>query len=84
MQEPKDLSEVDDNKFYISVKWAGLPHKNDFTWQDLQKIYHDVPDMVQQYLSSKRKTNADNKAKKLLKLRMKNLVNLSLCNVDPH
>ena len=46
-----DLGQHRDGLFF-RVQWEGLPDKRDYTWQPVEELYADVPDVVNAFLSS--------------------------------
>jgi len=46
-----DVGEAPDGMFF-RVQWDGLPDESDFTWNPIQSMFADVPDMVHEFLST--------------------------------
>ena len=40
---------------FFRVQWEGLPDERDYTWQPVEELYADVPDIVNAFLSSFKK-----------------------------
>ena len=36
----------------IEVEWEGLPDASDFTWEPLDQLHQDVPDLLEEYLKA--------------------------------
>ena len=46
-----DLGQADDGLFF-QFRWEGLPDKKDYTWVDIDALFEDMPDAVNEFLSS--------------------------------
>lgn len=46
----KDLQRDADGSIMVRTCWDGLPHESDWTWNSLQDLLEDVPDMLTSYL----------------------------------
>ncbi len=42
-------------EIYIQVRWLGLPGSEDFTWQKLDILNEDIPDVLKEYLNNCKK-----------------------------
>ena len=45
----------DRDVLFFRVQWEGLPDEQDYTWQPVEELYDDVPDVVNAFLSSFKK-----------------------------
>lgn len=41
-----------DGIFDVHVEWDGLPDEIDYTWEPLDQVHEDIPDLLQQFLNS--------------------------------
>ena len=56
----------ENDKILIQVKWEGLPDYNDLTWEPLENISQDVPEILEEYLKTPNKSNLKAKALQIL------------------
>ena len=56
-QQAESIYDICEKEGGISVKiqWAGLPKALDYTWEPLQQVAEDLPQMLSAYLATKRK-----------------------------
>lgn len=51
IDEIVDIGEEDDT-IWFRIKWMGLPDEKDFTWQRIDILYEDAPDMLNNFLDT--------------------------------
>ena len=56
------------NSFSVRVMWEGLPDTIDHTWEPIQQIQEDVPDMLLEFLKTGTKDSLRSKALQQLQL----------------
>ena len=51
MYEVQDILDLkyENGKFYLQIRWRGL-QDSDITWEPLERLYHDVPELCKQYV----------------------------------
>ena len=49
-----DIKE-EEGVYYLLAQWEGLPDTPDLTWEPLDRMYEDAPDLVNTYLAKSRK-----------------------------
>ena len=69
----QDIDEIQDiksekNSFVVLVKWQGLPDELDYTWEPIQNMAEDVPDLLAEFLNSPGKQALKNRAKSAAQL----------------
>ena len=42
----------DHDGIFLRIQWDGLPDERDWTWHPLHELHSDIPEMVQDFLSS--------------------------------
>ena len=66
-----ELVDIDGNKrdgFFLLVMWEGLPDRPDWTWQQLEELYEDVSEKVEEFLVAKKKKRYVREAREMLGL----------------
>jgi len=51
---------------YLQVEWLGLPDPEDFTWQKLEVLHQDIPEMLSTFLDNSKNTKLVAEARKKL------------------
>eukprot|EP00737_Agarophyton_chilense_P005079 gb/GEZJ01007109.1/.p2 GENE.gb/GEZJ01007109.1/~~gb/GEZJ01007109.1/.p2 ORF type:complete len:100 (-),score=10.63 gb/GEZJ01007109.1/:56-355(-) len=54
--------------FEILVKWQGLPDHIDRTWEAIETIHQDLPDLLEDFLCTSQARKLKTEAQKLCKL----------------
>lgn len=67
VDEIVDVGSAADGLFF-RVQWDGLPEKQDWNWNPVQKLYDDVPDIVESFLARCRKKKLVELVRRLLNL----------------
>lgn len=60
-----DIGEASDGIF-VQVQWYGLPDKCDWTWNELNQLQQDVPQKLDNFLSTTSKKQLAQKARDVL------------------
>lgn len=69
-EEIEDLLDINEgsNGFMVQTMWLGLPEECDYTWQPLEVLYEDVPELVVRFLDTCNKTEMVRQAKTKLEI----------------
>ncbi len=57
-----DIREVD-NRIEILVEWEGMPEHEEWSWEPLDHLAEDVPELTKSFLSTARKRTLKLKAR---------------------
>ena len=66
-----EFVDIDGNKrngVFLLVMWEGSPDRPDWTWQQLEELYEDVPEKVKEFLVATKKKRQAREAREMLGL----------------